>query len=270
MPSGYQRVGRVLLLRLPEALRPYYRLIGEAWVDELGVTSVLRYRGGMAGELRLPDVELIAGSGTETEVVEHGIRYRFDAARIMFAAGNRTERQRAGRLVREGETVVDLFAGIGYFALPAAVVGRASRVYACEKNPVSLSYLTENARLNDVSDRVVAVPGDNRTAEVPLGVADRIFLGYLPTSLPWLARAVALLKRSGGNVHAHLISGTREGLPGAESEVRQQLERLGAVVGRSSAREVKPYGPGRLHAVVDAAVEPPREPGGPTRPAPGL
>ncbi|MCI4330919.1 MAG: class I SAM-dependent methyltransferase family protein [Thermoplasmata archaeon] len=257
MPTGYQRLGRVLLLRLPEALRPHFGTIGRAWVRELRVGAVLRYRGAMAGELRVPDVELIAGSGTEAEVREHGVRYRLDAARVMFAAGNRTERQRIGKLVRSGEQVVDLFAGIGYFALPAALEGRAARVYACEKNPVSFEYLVVNVRVNGLGERVMPVPGDNLSVDLPLGVADRVLMGYLPSSIPWLPRALSLLRPAGGTLHVHLVEGTRGGVDAAHSRVRQHLGRLGARVGDSSAREVKPYGPGRLHAVVDVYVRPP-------------
>ena len=36
----------------------------------------------------------------------------------MFSSGNTTERQRMGRLDCAGETVVDLYAGIGYYTLP--------------------------------------------------------------------------------------------------------------------------------------------------------
>jgi tRNA G37 N-methylase Trm5 len=117
MPAGYQRLGRVLVLRLPSEYRPYFPVLGDAWQAALPVRTVLVRTGPIAGELRTPGVERIAGDGTETEVVEHGVRWRFDAAAIMFAAGNRSERRRAGALVRPGETVVDLFAGIGSRAL---------------------------------------------------------------------------------------------------------------------------------------------------------
>jgi len=36
----------------------------------------------------------------------------------MFASGNGTERMRVGRFDCAGETIVDLYAGIGYFTVP--------------------------------------------------------------------------------------------------------------------------------------------------------
>jgi tRNA wybutosine-synthesizing protein 2 len=254
LPVGFQRLGRVLVLTLPEGLRPHFPVIGRAWRDVLGVEAVLRRSGEVGGELRIPRYELIAGDSTETEVVEHGIRYRFDAARILFARGNREERHRAGLLTRPHDVVVDLFAGIGYFALPAAVQGHASAVWAVEKNPSAFGYLVENARRNRV-DRIVRPRcGDNRTAEIPKGEADRVFLGYLPDAVPWIPRALELARPEAATLHVHLVAGTREGPSRAEGRVAEAVVRQGWRVRAISSRPVKSYGPGREHRVVDVTA----------------
>jgi len=257
MPSGYHRLGRVLLIQRPESLAPYDALLGDAWRTELGVETVLVKSGPVEGELRTPRVRCVAGGRTETEVVEHGVRWRFDAARIMFATGNREERRRAGRLVRPGEVVLDLFAGIGYFAIPAALAGRAERVWAVEKNPVSVHYLRENAVLNGVGDRLTVIPGDNRSVGLPEGSFDRVFLGYLPSATPWVARAVSLLRRSGGWLHVHTVADVRESLRDSAAGVARAVEAAGSPPpSAAQARVVKPYGPGRNHVVVDVRVPP--------------
>jgi tRNA wybutosine-synthesizing protein 2 len=256
LPAGFQRLGSVLLLRLPDGLRRHYPAIGEAWREELGVRTVYVRTGPVVGEFRRPSVEAIAGGGGETEFSENGIRFRLDAARLMFAEGNQGERRRFGALVRPGETFVDLFAGIGYFTLPGLVHGGAARAFAVEKNPLSFRYLVENLELNRVAGRATALLGDNRDAPLPLGQADRVVLGYLPSSLPWLGRAVALLTPDGGWLHVHLLTDTRAGSAGAEARVREAIEGTGGACERLVGREVKPYGPGRAHAVVDAWVIP--------------
>ncbi|HXQ49446.1 MAG TPA: 50S ribosomal protein L11 methyltransferase, partial [Thermoplasmata archaeon] len=253
LPTGYQRLGHVLVVRWPESLRPHFPLLADAFRRALGIRTILRHVGPIEGELRTPRVEVLLEGPTETEVVENGIHWRFDAARIMFAAGNRTERARAGRLVRPGETVVDLFAGIGYFALPAAVVGRAARVVAVDRNPLSVHYLEENARRNGVADRVEGFLGDNRSVALPPIAADRVFLGYLPSALPWVGRAVPLLRLAGGWLHVHTVVDARGARTVAEAAVaRAATEAGGTLDGPAQAREVKPYGPGRTHVVVDA------------------
>lgn len=254
LPRGYQRLGRVLVLRLPESLRPYFPEIGAAWRAELGVDAVVRHAGRTEGDWRRPRCERIAGDATETEVRENGVRYRLDPMEVMFAAGNRTERRRVGAVVRPGETVVDLFAGIGYFTMPAAVLGRARRVHAIEANPRSFQFLLENVRLNGVEGCVLPTLGDNRLVRLPVGEADRAILGFLPSSLGWVDRAAELLRPSGGTLHVHLVANSRAAVPDAEEKVTKAVARIGRRVDQVRGRMVKPYGPGRTHVVVDAEL----------------
>ncbi|HEV2316067.1 MAG TPA: class I SAM-dependent methyltransferase family protein [Thermoplasmata archaeon] len=253
LPRGYARFGSVVLLQLPEDLRTEFPRIGRAYALELGADAVLRRSGPVEGEYRHPRVERIFGDRTETEVLEHGVRYRFDAERIMFARGNKTERARAGRIVRAGELVVDLFAGIGYFTLPAALSHSSVQVVAVETNPLSYRYLLENIALNGVSGRVSAVLGDNRRVPLPWGEAHRVFLGYLPSSLPWIPLALRALRPAGGSLHVHLVVGSRGANEEARHAVHDQLRTQGRTDARLTVRPVKPYGPGRTHCVVDVA-----------------
>ena len=59
----------------------------------------------------------------------------------MFSSGNITERRRIGALDMSGETVVDAYAGVGYYAFPMLIHSGAARVHACEINPASLEGL---------------------------------------------------------------------------------------------------------------------------------
>ena len=81
----------------------------------------------------------------------------------MFCAGNNTERMRMGRVSCVNETIVDLYAGIGYFTLPFLVHGHARHVYACEWNPDSLEALHRNLQANHIDDdRYTLLLGDNQ------------------------------------------------------------------------------------------------------------
>uniref|UniRef100_A0A7S4NHC8 TRM5/TYW2-like methyltransferase domain-containing protein n=1 Tax=Odontella aurita TaxID=265563 RepID=A0A7S4NHC8_9STRA len=51
------------------------------------------------------------GSPGWITVTEHGIKQSFDLTRVMFSRGNVTEKKRFGELVKEGEVVLDMYAG---------------------------------------------------------------------------------------------------------------------------------------------------------------
>lgn len=257
LPRGYQRLGDLLLLRLPGALAPFERQVAEAYRDELGVRNVLALEGGEEGEFRHPRVRaLLPGEGTETLHREAGLLWELDAAEVMFSPGNRHERERMARLVRPGERVLDLFAGIGYFTLPMAHQGGPATVWAVEKNPVAFQYLLRNLALNGLEDRVRPLLGDNRCVELPRGSFDRVVLGYLPSSLPFLPRALELLDPKGGHLHAHLLAGSRDPGGAALEGFHRAVGRAGGEVLESAWHAVKSYGPGRVHGVVDARVRP--------------
>ncbi len=257
LPDGYHRMGRVLLLRLPDELAAYDREIGRAWQHVLGVETVLVRDGPIDGELRRPRVRILAGAATTTQVTEHGVRYRFDAARTMFAAGNRTERQRIARLVRPGEAVADLFAGIGYFSVPIAAHAAPARLAAVEKNPEAFPFLQENLAPYASRTSITTHLGDNREVSLPTGEFDRIILGYLPSSEPWIPRALALARPSGAWIHVHRTEETRHPLSEGATDVAQKFRAAGATIAeRVLSREVKPYGPGRRHVVVDVHAIP--------------
>jgi len=61
---------------------------------------------------------LLLGDSGWVQHKEGGVAYSLDVTKCMFSSGNTTERQRMGKLECCGETVVDLYAGIGYYTLP--------------------------------------------------------------------------------------------------------------------------------------------------------
>lgn len=250
LPEKYERLGHVLVLRLPEALLPYRGEIAEAYARVLKARTVLLEKGIIRGVERRPDVELLFGTETETTHSESGILYRLDPARVMFSSGNFDEKLRMASLDCRGETVVDMFAGIGYFTMPLAAKAGAERVIACEINPEAVRFLRRNIELNHVEDVVTVFEGDNR--DLPgEGFADRVVMGYVNVTWQFLPKAFSLIKK-GGIIHYQdtcsidriprgLLDKVSQGSGGRPYEV------LGI-------REVKAYAPSISHMVVDIRV----------------
>lgn len=247
LPMRWEFVGDIAILKMPAALDPWKEDLGRVYAKALGVSTVCVDRGGVQGELRQPRMMLIHGHRTESVRQENGIRYMFDVRQVMFASGNVDERERMGRLDCRGETVLDMFAGIGYFTLPIARFSGAEKVVACEKNPDSYRYLLRNIELNGVSEKVEAVLGDNRDLpERPM--AHRIIMGYVHRTKEFLPKALRLL-RPDGVVHYHENYYVHE----VEESLHRDLIQGSAgrpfeVIG---LHEVKSYAPSVSHYVAD-------------------
>lgn len=206
--------------------------------------------GRINGPKREPDVEIVIGDDTETIHRENHCFFKLDVARVMWSKGNTTERQRIGKIVKDGETVVDMFAGIGYFSIPMAVHSDPEKIYSIEINPISYGYLKENIVLNKVERVIEPIFGDCREV-APKGVADRVLMGYIGNTHEFLDTAMEIIK-PGGIIHYH------ESVP----DILKFERPLQRIVDAAKSREVeilkkriiKKYSPGVYHVVIDAKI----------------
>jgi tRNA wybutosine-synthesizing protein 2 len=258
-PSSWAVLGTVVLASFGDCPRP--EEVGEALLELHGGADTVLDRGGVSGEHREPEVSVVAGAGdTETIHTEHGTRYAMDLARVVFAPGNEAERVRMGEITDGDERVLDMFAGIGYFALPMARAG--ADVTAVERNPEAFRFLAENAQLNGVSDRLDCVLGDCREVEA---TADRVVMGYYDAlgggpvhgedeDPGYLAAALDSLV-SGGMLHVHAVAPEAELPDRPETALREGCERAGRDVEIEALRRVKSHSEGVYHVVLDAQVD---------------
>lgn len=235
-------IGDILVLK--KDVENPYRLL-----EIPGVNRVVKL-GHINGLKREPEVEVLIGDGTETIHKENHCLFKMDVAKVMWSKGNTGERKRMANIVQDGEVVVDMFAGIGYFSIPMAVHSKPAKIYSVEINPVAYSYLCENIRLNKVEDAVEPLLGDCREL-APRGVADRVLMGYIGNTHEYLPAAMEVLK-DGGVVHYH------ESVPDKIKFIRP-VERIKEAAGERDVevlkkRIIKPYSPGVYHVVVDAKI----------------
>ncbi len=253
LPDRWERLGRLVLLRVPEELAAREVEMAGLYANVLRVDAVLVEEGSVTGVERRPTVRLLWGEGTLTVHREHGVEYEFDAARQMFSKGNVGERLRMGRTVRDGETVVDMFAGIGYFSLPMAVLGHPAVVHATEIDPEAHAWLVANVSRNGVGDVVRPALGDCREV-APRGVADRVVMGYVGGTEDYLDVAMDALAPGGGVLHLHEKYGIEEVPDRPVAAVTEAAREAGREARLLSWREVKSYAPAIVHAVVDVEV----------------
>jgi tRNA wybutosine-synthesizing protein 2 len=254
IPNKWEKIGDVLIIVIPTFLDKYKKIIGETYADVLKCKSVLNDHGGISGEMREPNVELIYGSNdTETIHFENGVRFRLDPQKVMFSSGNMNERIRMATISKPDEAIVDLFAGIGYFTLPIATHSSPKIVYAIEKNPVAYNFLCKNISLNNVSNVVDPIMGDNREV-APENVADRVVMGYFGATIRFLPTAFRCLKDGSGMIHFQ-DKFPDDDVPNIPIEhINNEARKFGLIVDLQNHIKVKSFAPGISHYVFDLGV----------------
>ena len=206
--------------------------------------TVLFPETAVEGEYRTRRFAVLAGTPTtRTRVTEYGHSFDVDLAHAYFSARLSTERQRVLGAMEEGERVLDMFAGVGPFAITLA--RKARIVVAADLNPAAVHLLIENAALNRAKNVIPVLADAARLPRLGLPPFDRIVMN-LPMAAPEFLPAAAALCRNGGMIHLYALQ-EQEGacLPRIREVTR------GEVV----ERQVRTYSPGKWHAVYDIVVE---------------
>ncbi len=204
---------------------------GVLWIDALEDVT------------RTPKTEVLWGTAGEVCHRESGYVYFLNPRTVMFAQGNRNEKMRMARLVRDGQTgarVADMFAGIGYFTIPMA--GSGASVHAMEINPVAFGYLTRNIEENHLSVQVQPALGDCR--DLMTGEYDRVVMGHFDAirMLPKVMKHV----HPGSVIHVHSIGAV-------ENEIKTVIEGAGFSA-TIEVHKVKKYRPHEWHLVQDVRL----------------
>ncbi|GJP71216.1 hypothetical protein CLOP_g2062 [Closterium sp. NIES-67] len=167
VPTAFETVGHIAHVNLRDELLPYRFVIGRVLLDKNAplIRTVVNKSGIIENEFRVPTLEVIAGEGSstnlETSVRQHGATFHLDYARVYWNSRLEHEHKRlVDAYFKKGDVVVDMFAGVGPFAVPAARAGCA--VFANDLNPDSVEYLKRNVKVNKVERRVRAYNEDAR------------------------------------------------------------------------------------------------------------
>jgi len=247
---SYERLGDIVIVDEDDPERA--RDLADAIVaSDLPVKTVLNRASKVRGETRVREWDVLAGEETETVHREYGCEFVLDLARVYFSPRLATERHRVTEQVGAGEQVVDMFAGVGPFAVPMAA--RGGEVVGVDINETAVEYLRENARRNGVAERLTAIDDDVRAvAPAYEGWADRLVMNLPHSADAFLDAAVTM---AGGECVVHYYDITHEDdLYGPGERAIRDAAAKGYDVTIETERTVRSYAPHEYNVVLDARL----------------
>lgn len=259
-PHAVDFVGDIAVLEIPPELESYKQRIGEAvMVANKRVHTVLAKASAIEGVYRTRKFEVIAGEAkTVTVHKEYGCVYHVDLSKAYFSPRLSSEHARVAGLVNEGETVVDMFAGVGPFTIQIARQHERVRVYAVDVNPDAIALLNKNIAANRVVTKVTPILGDVRQVvrERLAGVADRVAMNLPEKAIEYVDVACEAIKSNGGIMHYYEFTNASGLTTTAEVRLVEAVEKANRKVDKVlTSKTVRATAPYTWQVVVDAKIK---------------
>lgn len=254
--GAFDQIGNIIILRIPDSLLRKRKLIGQVLLDKVKTATSVYYQSSpVEGDYRIRQLELLAGEDkTETEYKEHGCRFKVDVEKTFFSPRLSTERQRIADMIKEEETIINMFGGVGMFSIIAAKKKKC-HVYNIDINPYAAKLCSENILLNKLMGTVESIEGDaNQVIERKLhDIGDRVLMLLPERSDQFLDSAIKAIKEKGiVHYYCHVHAEKKADVP-----ILAKQHFMSVVNVKSNvlvSKIVRPVGPRFYQAVVDVAI----------------
>jgi tRNA (guanine37-N1)-methyltransferase len=227
VPRAIDFIGDIAVIEIPPELEDYKKTIGEAILKtHKRVDTVLAKSGAVEG--------------------------------VYFSPRLSREHNRVASQVKEGETVVDMFTGVGSFSILIAKKRENVQVYAIDVNPDAVEFLKRNIAVNRVEKKVMPILGDVRQVvrEQLIGVADRVIMNLPGKAIEYVDVACEVIKLGGGIMHYYEFTNVPEPLETARVRLTEAISQTNRNVKKILlARVVRATAPFTWQVVVDAEIQ---------------
>ena len=256
MVSAFDQIGSIIIIRIPAPLYHKRIVIGKALLDNVKVADrVFCQVSDVIGDYRIRNLERIAGcGGTTTTYRENGCIFLVDVENVFFSPRLSTERGRIAAMAKDGETVVNMFGGLGIYSIQIAKK-RSCIIYNVDINPYATKMCMKNINLNRMSGAVIPVTCDaKRISNLMSDISDRTLMP-LPESVDEFLDCAMKITRSGGIIHyySHIHADKKQDAASlSEDHLKNKSPVDIRIIG---SRLVRAVGPRYYQTVVDAEVK---------------
>ncbi len=254
--SSFDQIGDIIIVRIPDSLLAKKKLIGETLLNEVKIAKSVFYQASaVEGDFRTRNLEILAGEDkTETEYKEFGCKFTVDVENAFFSPRLSTERERIANLVQDGETIVNMFAGVGMFSIMIAKKRRCT-VYSIDINPIATKLCEKNIISNKLTGNVISINGDaSQIIQEQLeNKSDRTLMLLPERSDEFLKSAISATK-SGGIIHyySHIHADKKSNAGKLSEEHYLQVTPVKSEI--LGSKIVRAVGPRYYQTVVDVKI----------------
>lgn len=258
LPTSYDIIGEIIIIKIPEELKKYKSKIGSALLKVNKSIKTVCYTTSITGELRIRNPEIIAGKkSTKTIHNEYGLKLYLDVGKTYFSPRLAEERKRIANLVKPGEIVVDMFAGVAPFSIMIAKYASSKIIYAFDKNKNAIDYAIQNVKLNDVIDKIEIIHADSKNIKKILDKktsrVDRIIMNLPFSAHKYFPYALSIISDK-CLIHYYTIIEKQK-----LDERLKKLEKIGKEKDikfiESKIRKIKSYSPREFYIGIDITAK---------------
>ncbi len=256
---SYDVVGDIAILDIPPKLNKLAVSIAWAFKRSMQYINVVARKIGKVGsaddKYRLRNYEILTGEKRmETMHKEAGITMHVDLEKAYFSPRSSHERERVANLVKNGEQVLVMFAGIGPYALTIAQKKPQTQITAIEINPDAVRFMEENVRTNRLGFAINPILGDVIEILPKLNKKfDRIIMPFPEKNWNFLDLAI---KNANKNCTVHFYAFVHEDkLKEAEEKIKKAAQKEGRKAEVLRVLKAGSYAPRTWRYVFDIKIK---------------
>ncbi len=220
----FDQLGEIVVIKIDSSRTPlsFRKKVGELILSRSSrLKAVFNKIDAVEGAIRVYPAEHLAGEEIwHSWHQEYGVFIYVDVKRAYFNPRLAEEHHRVAMSITPGEKILDLFTGVGPFALHCAK-SCPCNVIAIDINPFAILALQRSIKRNKLLGNIYPIIGDSRNILQLQGYFDRVIINLPQMSANFLPYAAKLTKKGGIITFYQFISKIKN----PEEEIRELISK---------------------------------------------
>jgi tRNA (guanine37-N1)-methyltransferase len=256
---AYDVLGNIAIVKFPDGLNMSKKkeFASRIMKENKGIKTVLEKTRRFKGRLRKQETKYIAGERTKEALYkENECVFRFNVDKTYFSPRLSNERKEVASMIKSGENVLVMFAGVAPFPIIIAKNTKAKQIYSNELNREANKYAKLNIELNKVKGRVILMPGDIKKVAKKLAEQKKKFDVIImprPQLRDSFLKEAFSLSKSGTRIYYYDFCREDE-IEDIVNKIKEEAERLRKRVKILKTKEAGEIGPYKIRVRADFRI----------------